>query len=89
MLDFIAPYADQIIGVTQALISCAVIPTIWEGRKVQGVPLLSSLLLSIGLSVIAGCLLSQSLPLAAATTAFGAAMWGVVALERIRENQRL
>ena len=82
MFEFLAPYADRIIAVTQALISLAVLPTIWEGRKFQGVPLESGLLLSVGLYVIAACLLSQSLPLAAATTVFGATMWGIVAVQR-------
>jgi len=83
MLEFLAPYADRIIAVTQAVISIAVIPTIWEGRKFQGVPLSSGLLLSVGLYVVAACLLSRDLPLAAATTAFGATMWGIVAVQRV------
>lgn len=81
-MEFLAPWADRIIAVTQLVISCAVIPTIWEGRKFQGVPLSSSLLLSPGLYLIAACLLSQGLPLAAVTTVFGATMWGIVAVQR-------
>jgi len=83
MLELLAPHADSIIAVTQLLISAAVIPTIWAGRKFQGVPLTSSLLLSPGLYVIAACLQSKDLPQAAATTLFGATMWGIVALQRI------
>lgn len=88
MLEFLAPYADAIIGITQAIISIAVIPTIWAGRKFQGVPLTSSVLLGGGLYVIAACLLSQDLPMAAGTTAFGATMWGIVALQRVWPRRR-
>lgn len=82
MFEFLAPYADRIIAVTQLIISGAVIPTIWAGRKFQGVPLSSSLLLSPGLYLIALCLASQDLPLASLTTVFGATMWGIVAVQR-------
>jgi len=83
MLELLAPHADSIIAVSQLIISCAVIPTIWAGRKFQGVPLTSSLLLSPGLYLISVCLASQDLPQAAATTVFGATMWGIVALQRL------
>jgi len=82
MLEFLAPYADTTIAFTQLIISAAVIPTIWAGRKFQGVPLTSSLLLSPGLYIIAACLQSQDLPQAAVTTLFGATMWGIVAVQR-------
>jgi len=83
MLEFLAPYADSLIAISNFVISCAVIPTIWAGRKFQGVPLTSSLLLSPGLYIIAACMLSQDLPQAAATTAFGGTVWGIVAVQRL------
>ena len=82
ILECLAPYADRIIAVTQLVISAAVLPTIWAGRKFQGVPLTTSLLLSPGLYLIGVCLLSQDLPLAALTTFFGATMWGITAVQR-------
>lgn len=88
MLEFLAPYADSTIAVTQLIISAAVIPTIWAGRKFQGVPLTTSLLLSPGLYVIAACMASQDLPQAAATTLFGATLWGIVAIQRLLQRGR-
>lgn len=88
MFDPIAPYADAAIGAIQVVVSAAVIPTVWAGRKAQGVPLPTSLLLSAGLFAVAACLLSKDLPLAAASTAFGAALWGVVALQRVWRGRK-
>ena len=88
MFSVLALYADSTIAATQLVISASVIPTIWAGRKFQGVPLTSSLLLSPGLYLIAVCLASKDLPQAAATTLFGATLWGIVATQRLLQRGR-
>ena len=88
MLEMIEPLADYLLAGCHLVICFVIIPLIWEGRKVQHVPYLTSLGFIILLSILALALLSQGLVFGAVTDFMGAALWGIVAGERACQGRR-
>lgn len=88
MLEMIEPYADYMLAGCHAVICFGIIPMIWTGRKEQHVPYLTSFTFITVLSVLALALLSQGLVFGAVTDFLGAALWGIVAGERLCQRRR-
>jgi len=84
MFGVLAPFADIMLAVCQFVLSAAVIPTVWAGRKVQGVPLTTSLMMVGGMVVMFMALSSRGLALSATSCILAILVWSLVAVERIR-----
>ena len=86
MLDLIAPWADWITTGCLCMFVPALIPTIWEGRRKQHVPLSTSIPLTVGQAGIGLAVLSVGLTGAAALAGILTVLWATVAGERLRDR---
>ncbi|KKK65147.1 hypothetical protein LCGC14_2977060 [marine sediment metagenome] len=89
MLDFIADRADIIIAAVQTALTLDMLPVVWHQfrAKASTVPLLSSVPTAIGLAVLGLVFFSTGLYLATVTVVVGAAVWTIVAGQRIGYNR--
>ena len=88
MLELIDPWADGIITVCNVILSLAVIPTIWEGRREQHVPYTTSVTFVSILAVLAVALLSRGLFFGFISDVFGAGLWALVLGEHLWQQRR-
>lgn len=90
MFDFLVKYADLIYASMQLILTLSVMPTIINQFRchICSVPLSTSVIMVIGLSVISAVLLSTNFPLASITAAGGAVLWAIIGIQRLFYNRK-
>ncbi len=85
MLDFLLPFADLGLMMVSIVFTVSLVPTVSSQfkTKVCSVPLTSSVVTSLGLVAIVLFEVSLGLHIAAVAGLISAAMWAVVAAQRV------